>query len=101
MRQSWGVAQLYRRKSGGLVRENPLLAEALFALVPLWGLLHRLTTAPTHFLAPSLPIVVPYVPAVLADGVGAIACAGLAWWAFCRIREAIEGELALTYTLFC
>jgi hypothetical protein len=100
MRQSWGVAQLYRRKAGGAVRENPLFAEAMFALVPVWGLLHRLTTAPTHFLYPSLPIVVPHVPVALANGVGAIACAGLAWWAICRVREAIQAELALTYTLF-
>jgi hypothetical protein len=100
MRQSWGVAQLYRRKAGGAVRENPFFAEALFTLVPLWGLLHRLTTAPTHFLYPNIPIVVPHVPEILANGVGAIACAGLVWWAFCRVREAIEGELALTHALF-
>jgi hypothetical protein len=100
MRQSWGVAQLYRRKAGGSVRENPVFAEALFALVPLWGLLHRLTTAPTHFLYPNLPIVVPHVPIALANGVGALACTGLAWWVFCRVREAIDGELSLTYTLF-
>lgn len=101
VRQSWGVAQLYRRKANGAVRENPVFAEALFALVPLWGLLHRLTTAPTHFLFPSLPIIVPHVPVTLANGVGVIACAGLAYWAFCRMREAWEGELALTHTLFC
>jgi hypothetical protein len=100
MRQSWGVAQLYRRKANGAVRENPVFAEALFALVPLWGLLHRLTTAPTHFLFPNLPIIVPHVPAALANGVGVIACAGLAYWAFCRFREWMDGELALTHTLF-
>jgi hypothetical protein len=100
MRQSWGIAQLYRRKANGAVRENPVVAEALFALVPLWGLLHRLTTAPTHFLYPNLQIIVPHVPVALANGVGVIACAGLAYWAFCRIREAWEGELALTHTLF-
>jgi hypothetical protein len=100
MRQSWGVAQLYRRKANGAVRENPVFAEALFALVPLWGLLHRLTTAPTHFLFPNLPIIVPHVPVALANGVGVVACAGLAYWAFCRAREAWEGELALTHTLF-
>lgn len=100
MRQDWGVAQLYRRKANGAVRENPVFAEAMFALVPLWGLLHRLTTAPTHFLYPNLPIVVPHVPAALANGIGVLACAGLAWWLVCRVREALTGELVLTHTLF-
>lgn len=75
-----------------------MFAEALFALVPLWGLLHRLSTAPTHFLFPNLPIIVPHAPGALANGV--VACAGLAYWAFCRAREAWDGEFALTHTLF-
>src|SRR5258705_9609464 len=73
LRQSWGVSQLYRRKSSVPVREHPLFAEGLFALVALWGLLHRLTTAPDHFIYPSLPLSLPTVPAALANGVGALA----------------------------
>jgi hypothetical protein len=100
MRQSWGIAQLYRRRSPVPVRENPLFAEALFALVPLWGLLHRMTTAPDHFIYPNLPLSLPYVPAALANGVGALACLGLVWWTVCRVREAMAGELPLLHTLF-
>ena len=77
LRQSWGVAQLYRRRSPVPVRDHPLFAEGLFALVALWGLLHRLTTAPEYFLFPNLPIIVPTVPVWFADGVGVLAVLGL------------------------
>jgi hypothetical protein len=100
LRQSWGVAQLYRRRARVPVREHPLFAEGLFALVALWGLLHRLTTAPDHFIYPTLPLIVPHVPVWLADGVGALAIAGLLWWAVQRIRDALNGELPLAHTLF-
>jgi hypothetical protein len=100
MRQSWGVSQLYRRKAKGHVLENPLFGEALFVLVPLWGLLHRLTKGPDHFLYPSLPIVVPAIPPAFANAVGAVACAGLMLWLVARVREWIRGELPLLHTLF-
>jgi hypothetical protein len=100
LRQSWGVAQLYRRRSPVPVRDHPLFAERLFVLVALWGLLHRLTTAPEYFLFPSLPIAVPYVPEWLADGVGVLAVAGLAWWVVARLREWLRGELPVAHTLF-
>jgi hypothetical protein len=100
VRQSWGVAQLYRRKSPVPVQDNPMVAEALFYLVPIWGLLHRLTTAPDHFLMPTLPIVVPAVPVALADGVGLVACAGLAWWAVQQARHVLAGRLPLLHTLY-
>lgn len=100
LRQSWGVAQLYRRRSTVPVRENPVFAEGLFALVALWGLLHRLTTAPDHFIYPTLPLSVPHVPVWFADGVGALAVAGLVWWAFQRLRDYLAGELPLAHTLF-
>jgi hypothetical protein len=100
LRQSWGISQLYRRRSTVRVREHPMFGEALFALVALWGLLHRLTTAQDYFIYPTLPLSVPHVPAMLADGVGALAIAGLCWWAFARLREALAGELPLAHTLF-
>jgi hypothetical protein len=100
LRQSWGVAQLYRRRSSVPVRDHPLFAEGLFALVALWGLLHRLTTAPEYFLFPNLPILVPNVPVWLANGVGALAIAGLAWWCVSRLREWMAGELPVAHTLF-
>jgi hypothetical protein len=100
VRQSWGIAQLYRRKAKGRVLESPQFAEALFVLVPLWGLLHRLTKAPDHFLYPNLPIWVPPVPTAVADAAGIVACAGLAVWVLARAREFVRGELPLLHTLF-
>jgi len=100
LRQSWGLAQLYRRRSPVAVGDHPLFAEGLFTIVALWGLLHRLTTAPEYFLFPSLPIIVPQVSVWLADGVGVLAVAGLAWWAIMRLREWMAGELPVAHTLF-
>jgi hypothetical protein len=100
LRQSWGVSQLYRRRSAVPVREHPLFAEGLFSLVALWGLLHRLSTAPDYFIYPNMPIAVPHVPAWLADGVGVLAVAGLAWWGVSRAREWLRGELPVAHTLF-
>ena len=100
LRQSWGVSQLYRRRSAVPVRDHPLLGEGLFALVALWGLLHRLTTAPEYFIYPNLPIAVPHVPVWLANGVGVLAVAGLAWWGIARSREWLKGELPVAHTLF-
>ncbi len=100
LRQSWGISQLYRRRSAVRVREHPMFAEALFALVALWGLLHRLTTAQDYFIYPSLPLSLPHVPVMLADFVGVLAIAGLCWWALARLREALAGELPVAHTLF-
>jgi len=100
LRQSWGVSQLYRRRSAVPVNESPLSAEALFTLVALWGLLHRLTTAQDYFIYPSLPLSVPQVPVMLANGVGVLAVVGLIWWAVARLREWIAGTLPLAHTLF-
>ena len=100
LRQSWGVSQLYRRRSAVPVREHPFFAEGLFALVALWGLLHRLTTAQEYFIYPEMPIAVPHVPVWFADGVGVVAVAGLAWWGLSRAREWLRGELPIAHTLF-
>src|SRR5262245_22485036 len=100
LRQSWGVSQLYRRRSAVPVREHPLFAEGLFSLVALWGLLHWLTTAPAYLLYPSLPISTPHVPVWFADSVGVLAIAGLSWWGASKIREWMTGELPLAHTLF-
>jgi hypothetical protein len=100
LRQSWGVSQLYRRRSAVPVNESPLSAETLFTLVALWGLLHRLTTAQDYFIYPSLPVSVPQVPVILANGVGALAIFGLIWWAVARFREWMSGTLPLAHTLF-
>jgi len=100
LRQSWGISQLYRRRSAVPVGEHPKFAEALFFLVALWGLLHRLSAGLDFFIFPTLPLYVPHVPIWLADGVGVLALAGLTWWGMSRLREWIAGELPVAHTLF-
>ena len=49
-RQSYGIAQIYRRKAGALGEEPPLLTKAAIYLLPLWGILHRSWQKPATFL---------------------------------------------------
>ena len=99
-RQSWGIAKLYERKANGLVREDPRFLELMFYLVPVWGLLHRLTTAHDHFLLPNMQIAVPLIPVALANGVGVLACAAMAVWGWGRFRDWLDGRLAVRHTQF-
>jgi hypothetical protein len=47
-----------------------------------------------------MTLAVPAIPVWLANGVGAVACLGLAWWVVERAREARAGELAVLHTVF-
>jgi hypothetical protein len=97
-RQSYGIAQVYRRKSGGLVSEHENLSRLVFYLVPLWGILHRSAQDPGFFLGVELRVL-PVTPLVV-DVVGAAALAGLGWWALGRVRAWREGRLPVAHTLY-
>jgi hypothetical protein len=97
-RQSYGIAQAYRRKSNGLVTESSLVFQVMFYLVPVWGILHRSAQGPSHFLAMELRVLP--VPGLLADAVGAVALAALVVWAGRKVLEARRGQLAVSHTLF-
>lgn len=97
-RQSYGVAQAYRRKSNGLVTEDPITFQVIFYLVPLWGILHRSAQDPARFLGLELRVIP--VPGVVADAVGAIALAALALWIGRKAFEAWRGRLAVAHTMF-
>jgi hypothetical protein len=97
-RQSWGIGQMYRRKSGGLVAEDPSLLELAYYLVPLWGILHRVAQQPSVFL--SLPIFVPSLPPVIVDLVAACAVALFVWWCFMRFVAWWQGRLPLAHTIY-
>ncbi len=97
-RQSYGVAQAYRRKSNGLVTESSLVFQVIFYLIPVWGILHRSAQAPQRFLGMELKVLP--VPGVLADAVGAIALAALAIWIGRKVHEAWRGRLAVAHTMF-
>jgi hypothetical protein len=97
-RQSWGIAQMYRRKGGGLTDENPGLAQICFYLVPLWGILHRSQQHPGSFL--TLPIELVVVPASLVDLVGACALVSIVWFAGLRVLAWHRGRLPVAHTLY-
>lgn len=97
-RQSFGVAQAYRRKANGLVTEDGVMFQAIFYLLPLWGILHRSTQAPTHFLTMELRVI-PVAPLV-TDAVGVAALVALTWWAVLKIDALRQGRLPVAHTLF-
>jgi hypothetical protein len=97
-RQSWGISQGYRRKSGGLVTESERLSKLAFYLLPLWGILHRSQQAPAEFLGLELRTLP--VPSLLVDVVGAAALVALAWWIAGRLAAWWRGQLAWAHTLF-
>ena len=96
-RQSWGIAQAYRRAAGGIA-DNPHLAKAAFYLVPLWGILHRAHQAPDEFLG--LPVMHPPVPGIAVDIVGILAVAALGWWAVTRVYLWRQNRLPAGHTLY-
>lgn len=97
-RQSWGVAQVYRRKAGGLADENPAVAKVVFYLLPLWGILHRSYQDPGTFLSMELKVIP--VPEFAVDLVGAAALVALGWWLLVRAYMWWNGRLPLAHTLY-
>ena len=59
-RQSWGIAQHYRRMAGGLAQDPVWLSELTLWGLPIAGLLHRCQQQPTSFLFMDLRL--PPVP---------------------------------------
>ena len=97
-RQSWGVAQGYRRKAQGLVVESQAASQSVFYLLPLWGILSRSHQAPDLFLGIELRVIP--VAGVVVDVVGVAALAALGWWAFGRLSAWRRGQLPVAHTLY-
>jgi hypothetical protein len=97
-RQSWGISQGYRRKSGGLVTDGVRLSMVTFYLLPLWGILHRSHQAPGEFLGLELRTLP--VPGLVVDIVGTAALAALAWWLAGRVVAWWRGQLPRAHTMF-
>jgi len=97
-RQSYGIAQIYRRKAGPLGDEPALLTKATIYLLPLWGILQRSYQKPETFLG--MEIKVLPVPLLLVQAVAACALLALGLWV---VRQAIawkQGRLPVAYTLY-
>jgi hypothetical protein len=97
-RQSYGIAQIYRRKAGGLGSEPALLTKAAIYLLPLWGILHRSWQKPATFLGmeiKTLPVALPIV-----QGAAVLALAGIGWWLCQQAVAWRRGRLPGAYTLY-
>jgi hypothetical protein len=97
-RQSYGVAQIYRRKAGGAVIEGERLAKAVFYAVPVWGILYRSNQGPEKFLG--LELKVAPVPDLAVDIAGAVALAMVAWWVVGRVVQWRAGRLPVAHTVY-
>jgi hypothetical protein len=98
VRQSWGLAQQYRQRAGGLPWDPVRLSELTLWSVPLWGFLHRCAQRPEEFLYQ--PLWLPPVPAILVHIVGILS--GLLWlyWLYTRVQAKRRGQLPLGHTLY-
>jgi hypothetical protein len=97
-RQSWGVAQHYRRAAGGMAWDPPWLSEATLWSLPLVGILHRCAQQPTRFLY--MHLYLPRVPAVVVVGAAAIAITLLTIFVWTRVLAWRRGQLPLGHTLY-
>jgi hypothetical protein len=97
-RQSWGVSQVYRGKSQGLVREDPRFSKLCFYLVPIWGILHRSWQAPEKFLFMELRVIP--TPGWLVDVFGVAALVSVLAWGFTRVQAWRAGQLPRAHTWY-
>ncbi len=97
-RQSWGIAQRYRRKAGGMAWDNDRLSELTLWSVPIWGILNRSAQHPSSFLG--LEVWTPAIPPIAVTVAGALSAGLVAYWIATRIKAYQRGELAWGHTLF-
>jgi hypothetical protein len=97
-RQSYGIAQIYRRKAAGPVDDPPLLQKAVIYLLPLWGILHRSWQRPATFLRQ--PIRVLPVPHLLVQIAAVAAVAAIVVWMWRQLAAFRAGRLPVAYTLY-
>ena len=97
-RQSWGVSQTYRHKTGEKTDENENILKAAFYLLPLWGILYRSWQAPDSFIGVEL-VVIP-TPGWLVDFAGALALGVALAWCYQRFRSHMQGKLVGVHTLY-
>ncbi|MEO6017785.1 MAG: hypothetical protein ABIP46_11050 [Polaromonas sp.] len=96
-RQSFGISRAFGRVDPQAVGPDRL-SETLIYLFPLWGLLHRCTTAPDFFYG--YPIHLPAVSTAVSDTAGLAAMLICTWWVSRQIRLAVIGRLNAGHCLF-
>ncbi|MCW7469581.1 hypothetical protein [Leptospira kanakyensis] len=98
VRQSWGLAQTYRRQVGGIGWDSPRLSEITMWSVPIWGFLHRCAERPNEFLFQDFWL--PPVPQVMVNLVGFVSCSLWVYWFYTRFAAYRRGELAIGHSLY-
>jgi hypothetical protein len=89
-RQSWGIAQHYRRAAGGIADDPPRRSELTLWSIPIAGLLWRAHQQPTTFLYMDLRLPpVPLGVVVAALAVSAVLVVSFFWQ---RLRTLRSGE---------
>ena len=97
-RQSWGISQVYRAKSGGLVTESPLFSRLSFYLLPTWGILYRSWQSPDTFIFVELRVIP--IPEYLVNIVGAAAVASMLAWGYQRFQAWRANHLPVAHTWY-
>lgn len=97
-RQSWGVAQSYRRKSGREVPPASLLDQVMFYALPVAGVIHRSAQDGETFLG--MPIRMIPLPGELATAAMALAVLLVAGWIGQILWQYRRGQLPLPYLLY-
>jgi hypothetical protein len=97
-RQSWGLAQTYSRKSGVAADGHLALNQAIFYLLPLWGLLQRSHQNWDKFLGTEIKMVP--VSALVVDVAAAAAILAVCWWGVTRLVLLYRGQLPVVHTLY-
>jgi len=98
VRQSWGIAQQYRYRAGGLPSDPVRLSEVTLWSVPVWGFLNRCAQQPDEFIFQNFWL--PAVPVVAVKVAGLITAALWGYWLITRARAYLRGELAVGHTLY-
>jgi hypothetical protein len=97
-RQSWGIAQHYRRAAGGLPDEPRWLSQITFWSLPVAGMLHRCRQQPARFLW--MDLFLPRVPGSVALAAGIVAALLIGWFFATRRRALRRAELSWPHTLY-
>jgi hypothetical protein len=98
VRQSWGIAQHYRRAAGGISEDPQWLSELTMWSVPVWGLLSRCAEDYDEFLW--MPVSLPVVPRAVVSAAGAASAALLLVFLWTRVSLWRHGKLSAQHTLF-
>lgn len=97
-RQSWGIAQAYRRKSARNPQALTKLDTVLFYALPIAGVMHRSAQEVESFLG--MPIRMLPMPAELAAGAVILAVILVVCWIGQTVVSARRGQVSLPYALY-